>query len=74
MPLRCESTKLKAIAVLPAMPETPVNAMDQTELEFLNDMNALISQTLEENGDPLVTLKVLANEVRNRISDLEENE
>jgi hypothetical protein len=45
---------------------------EQTELEFLQDMNALISQTLEEHGDPWRPLKMLANEVRNRISDLEE--
>ena len=44
---------------------------EQTELEFLEDMNALISQTIEENGDPWKALKTLANEVRNRISDLE---
>lgn len=47
--------------------------MDQTELEFLQDMNALISQTLEEKGDPLATLKTLANEIRGRIDDLEED-
>jgi hypothetical protein len=45
--------------------------MDQTELEFLQDMNALISEALEEGGDPLAALKILANEVRNRIDDLE---
>ena len=45
---------------------------NETELEFLQDMNALISQTLEEKGDPWHALKTLANEVRNRISDLEE--
>jgi hypothetical protein len=46
--------------------------MDETELEFLQDINALISQTLEENGDAVAALKTLANEVRNRISDIEE--
>ena len=43
----------------------------ETELEFLNDMNALISQTLEEHGDALAALKTLADEVRERISELE---
>lgn len=46
---------------------------DQTELEFLQDMNALISHTLETKGaDPWHALRTLANEVRNRITDLEE--
>jgi hypothetical protein len=44
----------------------------QTELEFLEDVNAVISQTLEEQGDPWQALKFLANEVRNRITDLEQ--
>jgi hypothetical protein len=43
----------------------------ETELEFLQDLNALISQTLEEQGDPWAALKTMANEVRNRISYLE---
>ncbi len=46
----------------------------ETELEFLNDINALISQVLEENGDPWQALRTLANEVRNRLSDLEGDE
>jgi hypothetical protein len=51
-------------------------AMVQDELAFLEDINALISQALEENGDPIVVLKVLAGEVRARIHVLEtmENE
>jgi hypothetical protein len=44
----------------------------ETELEFLLDLNALISQTLEEHRDPWAAIKTLANEVRNRIGDLEE--
>ena len=46
--------------------------MDQTELEFLNDLNALISQTLEEKHDPWETLQLLAGEVRERIGELED--
>ncbi len=46
----------------------------ETELDFLNDMNALISQTLEEQGDPWAALKTLANEVRERIAGLEADE
>lgn len=45
--------------------------MDQTELEFLNDMNALLSDTLETKGaDPWQALRALANEVRSRIDEL----
>ena len=45
--------------------------MDQTELEFLEDINALISQTLEEKRDPWVALRMLADEVRERIGEIE---
>lgn len=46
--------------------------MNQTELEFLNDLNALLSQTIEEQRDPWAALKAMAEEVRNRIDDLEQ--
>jgi hypothetical protein len=46
---------------------------EETELEFLQDMNALLSETIEQQGDPWRALKTLANEVRNRISDLDED-
>jgi hypothetical protein len=41
-------------------------------LEFLNDLNALISQALEDQTDPWVALKAMADEVRGRIGELEE--
>jgi hypothetical protein len=43
----------------------------QTELEFLDDINALISQALDGH-DPVEALKTLANEVHKRIRQLEE--
>jgi len=46
--------------------------VNQTELEFLNDLNALLSQTIEEQRDPWAALKAMAEEVRNRIDDLEQ--
>jgi hypothetical protein len=46
----------------------------ETEVEFLNDVNALISQTLEEQLDPWDALKALASEIRNRIDNLEAEE
>jgi hypothetical protein len=45
----------------------------RTELEFLDDISNIISQTLDEGHDPVHTLKTLANEVRERIQQLEEN-
>jgi hypothetical protein len=44
----------------------------QTELEFLDDINAVISQTLDDGQDPVQALKTLANEVRERIRQLDE--
>jgi hypothetical protein len=44
----------------------------QTELEFLDDITALISQTLDEGRDPVQALKTMANEVHERIRQLEE--
>jgi hypothetical protein len=46
--------------------------MEQTELAFLEDINAVISQTLEERSDPWQALQTLADEVRERISEVEE--
>jgi hypothetical protein len=46
--------------------------MEQTELVFLEDINSLISQTLEEQSDPWQALQTLADEVRERIRELEE--
>ncbi len=57
---------------LPEHPSgTSVSASEETELDFLQDINALISQTIEEHDDSWTALRILANEVRNRISDLE---
>ncbi|HEY2617835.1 MAG TPA: hypothetical protein VGI78_10890 [Acetobacteraceae bacterium] len=44
----------------------------ETELQFLEDINAMISQTLEEQRDPWAALKALADEVRARLAELEE--
>lgn len=47
---------------------------EQTELEFLQDMNALLSEALEGKAEAAATLRAVANEIRNRISDLEEGD
>jgi hypothetical protein len=46
--------------------------MQLTELAFLEDLNALISETIEEGRDPWQALKTLAQEVRERIGQLED--
>jgi hypothetical protein len=62
-----------AIAIpLLILPQKGTASMDQTELEFLQDINALISIALEGDVDTtMTTLRAVANEVRNRIDDLE---
>jgi hypothetical protein len=50
--------------------------MDQTEVGFLEDLNALVSAALESRpgGDPWAVLKQLADEIRERIGQLEETD
>lgn len=56
--------------VIAPAPMAPA-AVDQSEVEFLEDLNALISDTLDGEGfRPVETLRMLRNEVRNRIDDL----
>jgi len=46
----------------------------QTELEFLNDLNALLSETLDGKRDYRATLRTLESEIRERIDTLEAGE
>jgi hypothetical protein len=39
----------------------PRKGYSTTELEFLEDINALVSQTFEEHDDPWAALRTLAN-------------
>lgn len=42
------------------------------EIEFLEDLNALVSGAFDERDiDPMVVLRTLANEIRERIAELE---
>lgn len=45
---------------------------DQSEIEFLEDINALLSQTIEQQLDPWAAIKALADEVRERIGEIDE--